>query len=178
MVTVDKLELLDKKVKEAVSLILELRQSNAGLKEENDRLVKKLSELEKLTETIQDDQNLIEVTIQEAIEQLDKAGTMDDDEADDTETEDAPGSLEEDEEDSEEEKSEENKTNYYSAEDNSDDEDSETEEKSVDVKELYQSEDEGDEGDEELSGDDETEEDDDLFSSSEEEPPKSELDIF
>ena len=178
MVTIDKLELLDKKVKEAVVLIQELRQSNADLKNENEKLLKKLSDLEKLTQTIQDDQSLIEVTIQDAIDQLDKAKT-DDESAVPEEN----GSQDDDLEPEAEAKPEPAKPGYYSAEDKT------VEDDSVDAKNLFQSDEETDDSEEEDSDEDDDEfseeeeeeesEDDDLFSSSDDEDSSGQnLEIF
>ena len=73
MISIEKLELLDKKVKEAVGLIQSLKEANAGLKDENTLLMERIDELEKESRSIQDDQELIEETIHEAIVQLEKA---------------------------------------------------------------------------------------------------------
>ncbi|NQT58828.1 MAG: cell division protein ZapB [Bacteroidetes bacterium] len=74
MLTLDKVQLLEERIKKAVTLIQKLRDENASLREELEMLKMHNDELKDFAKSLGNDTKLIEETITNALENLNEAG--------------------------------------------------------------------------------------------------------
>jgi FtsZ-binding cell division protein ZapB len=72
MITFDQVQLLEKKVSDAVQLIKMLKSENRDLKDENSLLEERISELENLKTSMTSEQAVIEKGIIDALSQFDE----------------------------------------------------------------------------------------------------------
>ncbi len=74
MLTLDKVQLLEERIKKAVTLIQKLRDENASIREELEMLKMHNDELKDFAKSLGNDTKLIEETITKALENLDEVG--------------------------------------------------------------------------------------------------------
>ena len=74
MLTLDKVQLLEERIKKAVNLIRKLRDENASLREELGMLKMHNDELKDFAKSLGNDTKLIETTISNALENLNEVG--------------------------------------------------------------------------------------------------------